>query len=129
MSGELLKILLLRGWVNSGAEPLPYTSGVPLLSASAPTLGPCSVIFPGRALHALPGDAPHTEVAHRRAVGPPEDPGGRVGGIQAVARGQPLCVSFPSAQGASTHSFSPMGRGRGKEKGGTPAPASVTGAA
>ncbi len=91
------------------------------------TLGPYPAIGPSRALHGLPGGAPHTEVGRRCAVRPPQDPSSRVDSIQAVARGKPLRISFPTLQGARTPSLS---EGAGKSKGGIPAPASVvTGAA
>jgi hypothetical protein len=94
--------------------------------AATTLLEPYPAIGPSRALHGLPGSAPRTEVGRRGAVGPSQYPVSRVYSIQAVSRGEPLRISFPSPQGARTHSFSD---GAGKAKGGIPAPASVRGAA
>ena len=126
------RVLSLGGWsggMRRVRRPLRSHSRSRRIrrGAASTLLGPYPAIGPSHALHGLPGSAPHTEVGRRSAVGPSQYPDSRVDSIQAVSRGELLHISFPSPQGARTHSSSPMGRG--KRRGGIPAPASVRGAA
>jgi hypothetical protein len=68
----------------------------PAMYALRPTRA-LAMVVPSRPLHALPSGTPNAEVGHTRAVGSPQHPDSRVGGIQAVARRQACFSSFPSA--------------------------------
>jgi hypothetical protein len=118
-----LRRRVLGGWTGATYADLRdyvvHSRGRIRRGAATTLLGPYPAIGPSRALHGLPGGAPRAEVGRRGAVGPSQYPDSRVDSIQAVARGKPLRISFPTPQGARTPSFSD---GAGKAKGGYPRP-------